>query len=116
LLELLDPKLVKFQFQVSTISRGYDGRGVFHEVPWPFMPCTSKAGQPMPRNYARGTGHSGLEKMFAAAKTGGMKKLFRRNEPRNDESQRSLLSRAAGPDKPLWYTLAEFPVLRKTPY
>jgi hypothetical protein len=33
LLELLDPKLVKFQFQVSTISRGYDAAEYFTRHP-----------------------------------------------------------------------------------
>src|SRR6266702_2326575 len=37
LLELLDPKLVKFQFQVSTISRGYDAAEYFTKYPGRFV-------------------------------------------------------------------------------
>jgi len=37
LLELLDPKLVKFQFQVSTISKGYDAAEYFTKYPGRFF-------------------------------------------------------------------------------
>src|SRR6266704_4899924 len=37
LLDLLDPKLVKFQFQVSTISRGYDAAEYFTKYPGRFF-------------------------------------------------------------------------------
>src|SRR5260370_2239641 len=37
LLELLDPKLVKFQFQVSTISRGYHAAEYFTKYPGRFL-------------------------------------------------------------------------------
>ena len=37
LLELLDPKLVKFQFQVSTISHGYDAAEYFTKYPGRFV-------------------------------------------------------------------------------
>src|SRR5437899_8211344 len=37
LLELLDPQLVKFQFQVSTISRGYDAAEYFTKYPGHFF-------------------------------------------------------------------------------
>ena len=37
LLDLLDPKLVKFQFQVSTISRGYDAAEYFMKYPGRFV-------------------------------------------------------------------------------
>src|SRR5438093_7079306 len=37
LFELLDPKLVKFQFQVSTISRGYDAAEYFTKYPGRFF-------------------------------------------------------------------------------
>src|SRR2546429_7360557 len=49
LLDLLDPQLVKFQFQVSTISRGYDAAQYFTNYPGRFMSMHVKAGQPMPR-------------------------------------------------------------------
>src|SRR5271168_5555756 len=37
LLDFLDPKLVKFQFQVSTISRGYDAAEYFTKYPGRFI-------------------------------------------------------------------------------
>ena len=37
LFDLLDPKLVKFQFQVSTISRGYDAAEYFTKYPGHFI-------------------------------------------------------------------------------
>ena len=37
LFELLDPKLVKFQFQVSTISHGYDAADYFTRYPGRFI-------------------------------------------------------------------------------
>src|SRR5579864_8181930 len=37
LLDLLDPKLVKFQFQVSTISQGYDAAEYFTKYPGHFI-------------------------------------------------------------------------------
>ena len=37
LFDLLDPKLVKFQFQVSTISRGYDAAEYFDKYPGRFI-------------------------------------------------------------------------------
>src|SRR6266852_877450 len=37
LLDLLDPKLVKFQFQVSTISQGYDAAEYFTKYPGRFF-------------------------------------------------------------------------------
>src|ERR1700683_369973 len=37
LFDLLDPKLVKFQFQVSTISRGYDAAEYFTKYPGRFV-------------------------------------------------------------------------------
>src|SRR5215469_15677880 len=37
LLEILDPQLVKFQFQVSTVSRGYDAAEYFNKYPGRFV-------------------------------------------------------------------------------
>src|SRR3979490_2423776 len=77
LLELLDPKLVKFQFQVSTISRGYDAAEYFTKYPDRFMSMhvqgwSADAKKIMP------VGQDTLDwkKMFAAAKTGGIKNYF----------------------------------------
>jgi sugar phosphate isomerase/epimerase len=77
LLELLDPKLVKFQFQVSTISRGYDAAEYFTKYPGHFISMhvqgwSAKTKKIMP------VGQDTLDwkKIFTAAKTGGVKNYF----------------------------------------
>src|SRR6266571_1437706 len=45
---------------------------------------------------ASGTGHSGLEENLYRGENGRPEELLRRNEPGNDESQRSLPSCSAG--------------------
>jgi sugar phosphate isomerase/epimerase len=77
LLDLLDPKLVKFQFQVSTISRGYDAAEYFTKYPGRFISMhvqgwSAEAKKIMP------VGQDTLDwkKIFAAAKTGGIKNYF----------------------------------------
>jgi sugar phosphate isomerase/epimerase len=77
LLGLLDPTLVKFQFQVSTISRGYDAAEYFTKYPGRFISMhvqgwSAEAKKIMP------VGQDTLDwkKIFAAAKTGGIKNYF----------------------------------------
>jgi sugar phosphate isomerase/epimerase len=77
LLELLDPKLVKFQFQVSTISEGYDAAEYFTKYPGRFISMhvqgwSTKTKKIMP------VGQDSLDwkKIFTAAKTGGIKNYF----------------------------------------
>jgi len=77
LLSLLDPKLVKFQFQVSTISRGYDAAEYFTKYPGRFMSMhvqgwSAESKKIMP------VGQDTLDwpKIFTAAKTGGIKNYF----------------------------------------
>ncbi len=77
LFELLDPKFVKFQFQVSTISRGYDAAEYFTRYPGRFISMhvqgwSAKTKKIMP------VGDDTLDwrKIFAAAKTGGIKNYF----------------------------------------
>ena len=77
LLNLLDPKLVKFQFQVSTISRGYDAAEYFTKYPGRFISMhvqgwSAEAKKVMP------VGQDTLDwkKIFTAAKTGGIKNYF----------------------------------------
>ena len=77
LLDLLDPKLVKFQFQVSTISRGYDAADYFTKYPGRFVSMhvqdwSSETKQTM----AVGQGTLDWKKIFTAAKTGGIKNYF----------------------------------------
>ncbi|HEY4816059.1 MAG TPA: sugar phosphate isomerase/epimerase [Candidatus Acidoferrum sp.] len=77
LLDLLDPKLVKFQFQVSTISEGYDAAEYFTKYPGRFNSMhvqgwSTETKKIMP------VGQDSLDwkKIFAAAKTGGVKNYF----------------------------------------
>src|SRR5216684_981327 len=77
LFDLLDPKLVKFQFQVSTISRGYDAAEYFTRYPGRFISMhvqgwLAEAKKIMP------VGQDTLDwkKIFTAAKTGGIKNYF----------------------------------------
>src|SRR5882757_4854131 len=77
LLGLLDPKLVKFQFQVSTISRGYDAAEYFTKCPGRFISMhvqgwSAEAKKIMP------VGQDSLDwkKIFSAAKTAGIKNYF----------------------------------------
>jgi len=74
---LLDPKLIKFQFQVSTISRGYDAAEYFTRYPGRFLSMhvqgwSAEAKKTMP------VGQDSLDwkKIFSAAKTGGVKNYF----------------------------------------
>jgi sugar phosphate isomerase/epimerase len=74
---LLDPKLVKFQFQVSTISRGYDAAEYFTKYPGRFVSMhvqgwSAETRKTMP------VGQDSLDwkKIFTAAKTGGIKNYF----------------------------------------
>jgi sugar phosphate isomerase/epimerase len=77
LFDLLDPKFVKFQFQVSTISRGYDAVEYFTKYPGRFISMhvqgwSAETKKIMP------VGQDTLDwkKIFTAAKTGGIKNYF----------------------------------------
>src|SRR5215472_15982153 len=77
LLELLDPKLVKFQFQVSSISRGYDAAEYFTKYPGRFVSMhvqgwSAKTRKIMP------VGQDTLDwkKIFTAAKAAGVQNYF----------------------------------------
>jgi len=77
LFELLDPKWVKFQFQISTISRGYVAADYFTRYPGRFISMhvqgwSTTARKEMP------VGQDSLDwkKIFTAAKAGGIKNYF----------------------------------------
>jgi sugar phosphate isomerase/epimerase len=77
LLELLDAKLVKFQFQMSTIREGFVAADYFTKHPGRFFSmhlqdwnAETKAGAPV------GKGSIDWKKTFAAAKTGGVENYF----------------------------------------
>jgi len=77
LLDLLDPTLVKFQFQISTISRGYDAAEYFTKYPGRFISMHVQDWSPDTKQTAAvGEGALDWKKIFTAAKTGGIKNYF----------------------------------------
>ncbi len=77
LLELLDPKLVKFQFQCSTISQGYDAAEYFTKYPGRFISMHVQDWSPEKKQtVAVGQGTLDWKKIFTAAKTAGVKNYF----------------------------------------
>ena len=77
LLELLDPKLVTFQFQVSTISKGYDAAEYFTKYPGRFGTMhVQDWSSATKKTMAVGQGTLDWKKIFSAAKTGGLKNYF----------------------------------------
>jgi sugar phosphate isomerase/epimerase len=95
LFDLLDPKLVKFQFQMSTITDGFVAADYFLKYPGRFFsmhlqdvdmnfqpPVASPQGAPVGRRRARfpqvalGQGSIDWVKTFKAAKAGGVKNYF----------------------------------------
>ncbi|HEY6290134.1 MAG TPA: sugar phosphate isomerase/epimerase [Terriglobia bacterium] len=77
LFKLLDPKLVKFQFQVSTISSGYHAAEYFTKYAGRFISMHVQGWSATTRKItAVGQGTLDWKKIFAAAKTGGIKNYF----------------------------------------
>jgi sugar phosphate isomerase/epimerase len=77
LFSLLDPKLIKFQFQVSTISRGYDAAEYFTKYPGRFISMHVQGWSTETRKtVAVGQDSLDWKKIFTAAKTGGIKNYF----------------------------------------
>ncbi|MCU1293811.1 MAG: sugar phosphate isomerase/epimerase [Bryobacterales bacterium] len=77
LFELLDPKLVQFQFQVSTIAEGYDAAQYFDKYPGRFISMHVQGWSAKTRKIvAVGEGTLDWHKIFSAAKTGGIKNYF----------------------------------------
>lgn len=74
---LLDPKLVKFQFQVSTISKGYDAAEYFTKYPGRFVSMHVQGWSAQDKKIVP-VGKDSLDwnKIFSAAKTGGIKNYF----------------------------------------
>jgi len=77
LFQLLDPKFVKFQFQVSTISDGYDAAEYFTKYPGRFISMHVQGWSATTRKIVP-VGQDTLDwrRIFAAAKTGGVKNYF----------------------------------------
>ena len=76
-LDRFDPKLVKFQFQVSTISEGYDAPEYFTKYPGRFISMHVQGWSAKTRKIVPvGQGTLDWKKIFTAAKTGGIKNYF----------------------------------------
>jgi sugar phosphate isomerase/epimerase len=74
---LLDPKLVKFQFQVSTISQGYDATEYFTKYPGRFISMHVQGWSAKTRKIVPvGEGTLDWKKIFRAAKSAGIKNYF----------------------------------------
>ncbi|HKR84394.1 MAG TPA: sugar phosphate isomerase/epimerase [Terriglobales bacterium] len=77
LFDLLDPKLVKFQFQVSTISSGYDAADYFRKYPGRFMSMHVQGWSAKTRKIVPvGQGTLDWKRIFTAAKAGGVQNYF----------------------------------------
>jgi sugar phosphate isomerase/epimerase len=77
LFELLDPKLVKMQFQVSTISEGFDAAEYFEKYPGRFISMHAQGWDSKTRKIVPiGQGTLDWKRIFTAAKTGGIKNYF----------------------------------------
>jgi sugar phosphate isomerase/epimerase len=77
LFQLLDPKVVKFQFQVSTISQGFDAAEYFNKYPGRFVSMHVQGWSAQTKKIMP-VGQDTLDwkKIFTAAKTGGIKNYF----------------------------------------
>jgi sugar phosphate isomerase/epimerase len=77
LIGLLNPKFVNFQFQVSTISEGFDAAEYFNKYPGRFFSMHVQGWNATAKKIAP-VGQDSLDwkKIFTAAKTGGLKNYF----------------------------------------
>jgi len=77
LLDLLNPKLVRFQFQVSTINRGYDAAEYFTKYPGRFVSMHVQGWSAETKKIVPvGQGTLDWKKIFAAAKIGGIQNYY----------------------------------------
>jgi len=77
LFELLDPKLVKFQFQMSTIRNGFDAAEYFMKYPGRFISMHLQDWNAETKTLTSvGKGNIDWKKVFSAAKTAGVKNYF----------------------------------------
>ncbi len=79
LFDFLDPKLVKFQFQVSTVSQGFDAAEYLTKYPGRFLSLHCQGWDSTNRKIvAIGSENDSLDwsKIFRAAKVGGIKDYY----------------------------------------
>ena len=81
-MKLLDPKLVKFQCQVSTISQGYDAADYFTKYPGPFISMHLQGWSARTKKTVPvGLGTLDWTKIFTGAKVGGIRNYFVEMDP-----------------------------------
>lgn len=77
LFKYLDPKLVKFQFQVSTISNGFDAVSYFTRYPGRFISMHVQGWSAKTRKIVPvGQGTLDWHRIFAAARIGGIRNYY----------------------------------------
>src|ERR1043166_8293108 len=77
LMSVLDPKLVKMQFQVSVIRLGYEAATFMKKYPGRFISLHLQDWSPAAqKEVAIGQGSVDWNKLFTAAKTGGIQNYF----------------------------------------
>jgi sugar phosphate isomerase/epimerase len=77
LFSMLDPKLVKFQFQCSTIAQGFDAAEYFTKYPGRFISMhVQDWSKEKKKEMAVGQGDLDWKRIFGAAKAGGIKNYF----------------------------------------
>jgi sugar phosphate isomerase/epimerase len=77
LFDLLDPKIIKFQFQVSTISQGYDASEYFMKYPGRFISMHVQGWSAQTKKIVPvGQGTLDWKKIFTTAKIGGIKNYY----------------------------------------
>ena len=77
LFKLLDPKIVKLQFQISTIAQGFDAAEYFTKYPGRFVSMHVQGWSSETKKITPvGQGTLDWKKIFSAAKTGGIKNYF----------------------------------------
>ena len=79
---VLDPQLVKMQFQVAVISIGYKAADYFKKYPGRFISAhLADYSTTEKKNVAIGKGVVDWKEFFAAARTGGVKNIFVEMDP-----------------------------------
>lgn len=77
LFKFLDPKLVKFQFQVSTIAQGFHAAHYFRKYPGRFISMHAQGWDAKTRKIVPiGQGTLNWKEIFEAAKVGGIKNYY----------------------------------------
>ena len=127
LLELLDPKLVKFQFQMSTITAGFVAAEYFQKYPGRFysmhlqdVDMNATAGPPAAGRRARGTAPAGggrqgqhrLGEDLQGREDGRSQELLRRAELGTDPAERRVSEEPHGLTRPASFHVPSRPSRR----